>query len=414
MPDPAMPWFALRRSSWWELQLPEAQSSITDGDVQSLNLVAGLSAPLYERLRDDDSFAGAAIDVIGRVIGEEPGYGDLVNGLGLSSLASQMLWAPRHQEDESASSGQIRGNRVLIVTWNPDRGRWRKVSYDEAISRTTRGEVVVEDWSTGNTRKGVARGDRVLMLQQGNQGRGVMASGTVLGEVYPIPHFDQENHPGEESYTVDIGWDHVFSIEDGISITDLERELPTVYWAIPRSGVFIRGEAADRLQDLWSDHLAALGLGGSPEVADAVAAVEQVSNPRRKFGRSFTAEENAVIEERAVAVTRKHFEYELGYETEDVGATMPYDVHATKGQKVVKVEVKGTTTDGAAIVLTRNEVNLHRVVHPNNALAVVRNITLDRSGDRPVAGGGELCLVMPWEISESGLSPIAYDYRTGI
>jgi hypothetical protein len=45
--------------------------------------------------------------------------------------------------------------------------------------------------------------------------------------------------------------------------------------------------------------------------------------------------------------------------------------------------------------LTRNEVNLHRVEHPNNALAVVRNITLDRSGDQPVASGGELVLVMP-------------------
>ena len=66
------------------------------------------------------------------------------------------------------------------------------------------------------------------------------------------------------------------------------------------------------------------------------------------------------------------------------------------------------------MVLTRNEVNLHRVEHPNNALAVVRNITLDRSGDQPVASGGELVLVMPWEINEGGLSPIAYDDRTGI
>ena len=66
------------------------------------------------------------------------------------------------------------------------------------------------------------------------------------------------------------------------------------------------------------------------------------------------------------------------------------------------------------MVLTRNEGNLHRVEHPNNALAVVRNITLDRSGDQPVASGGELVLVMPWEINEGGLSPIAYDDRTGI
>ena len=156
------------------------------------------------------------------------------------------------------------------------------------------------------------------------------------------------------------------------------------------------------------------GQGSFAEVSDAIAAVESVSNPRRRFGRRFTAAENAAIEERAVLVTREHFENELGYETEDVGTYESYDVRATKGQEVVKVEVKGTTTDGAEVVLTRNEVELHRVEHPNNALAVVRNITLDRSGDQPVATGGELVLVMPWEIDEGGLIPIAYDYRTGI
>ena len=149
-------------------------------------------------------------------------------------------------------------------------------------------------------------------------------------------------------------------------------------------------------------------------MSDAIAAVESVSNPRRKFGRRFTAAENAAIEEGAVLVTREHFENELGYSTKDVGKIASYDVHATKGDQVVKVEVKGTTTDGAGVVLTRNEVNLHRAEHPNNALAVVCNIALDRSGAQPVATGGELVLVMPWEINEGGLIPIAYDYRTGI
>lgn len=158
-----------------------------------------------------------------------------------------------------------------------------------------------------------------------------------------------------------------------------------------------------------------IGLrNSSPEVADAIAAVEEVSNPRRKFAKRLSAAENKAIEEQAVRVTRDHFEEELGYTTEDVGATQSYDVHATRGAEIVKVEVKGTTTNGAWVVLTRNEVDLNRTAHPNNALAVVRNIVLDRSGDEPVGIGGELVLVMPWEIDEAGLSAIAYEYRTGI
>ena len=113
-------------------------------------------------------------------------------------------------------------------------------------------------------------------------------------------------------------------------------------------------------------------------------------------------------------MARDHFEKELGFATEDVGATQSYDIHATKGHQVIKIEVKGTTTNGAAVVLTRNEVNLHRAEHPNNALAVVRNIALDHSGDQPVAHGGELVLVMPWTIDEAGLSAIAYDYTAGL
>jgi len=155
-------------------------------------------------------------------------------------------------------------------------------------------------------------------------------------------------------------------------------------------------------------------LGEASEVEIAIDAIESVTNPRREVGRQrFSAVENKAIEERAVRVTRAYLEDE-GYSTEDVGATHSYDVHAIKGEEVVRVEVKGTTTDGAAVVLTRNEVRLHRTEHPNNALAVVRNIVLDHSSDEPSAAGGELVMVMPWKIDEDGLSAIAYEYRTGI
>lgn len=172
----------------------------------------------------------------------------------------------------------------------------------------------------------------------------------------------------------------------------------------------LRGAAADRVIDGLS---AATEGDISPQVADAVAAIDELSNPRKKFGRRFTAVENKAIEEHAVQVTRDHFEKTLGYATEDVGQTMSYDVHATKGDQAIKVEVKGTTADGSRVVLTRNEVNLHLHEHPHNALAVVRNISLQR-GDPPVAQGGELILLMPWQIDRPGLDPIAYDYRTGI
>ena len=114
-------------------------------------------------------------------------------------------------------------------------------------------------------------------------------------------------------------------------------------------------------------------------------------------------------------VTREHFEAEaMGYTTKDVGDQLSYDVLATKGEEIIKVEVKGTTSNGSEVVLTRNEVKLHREDHPANALAIVRYIQLHRHDDGPTATGGELQLTMPWEVDDARLEPIAYRYSTGL
>jgi hypothetical protein len=129
------------------------------------------------------------------------------------------MTATTHHEDTSANSGKADGSRALIVTWNPDKGKWAKVpgGYHHAIEQTGRGETVMEDWSTGVRNRGVSWGDRAFLLQQGDQGRGIIASGTVRGEIRQIPHWDPEkNIRGELANTVDIAWEHVFTIDDGI------------------------------------------------------------------------------------------------------------------------------------------------------------------------------------------------------
>jgi hypothetical protein len=155
---------------------------------------------------------------------------------------------------------------------------------------------------------------------------------------------------------------------------------------------------------------------GSAEVFpdEAAEAVEAAINPRKKFARQTNAAENKAIEEHAVRVVRDCLENEQGYTTEDVGKTQSYDVHATKGDEVLKVEVKGTTTDGASVTLTRKEVELHQAEHPGTALAVVRRIVLDRSGDRPVASGGVLEWVEAWPPVDERLKPIAFYFQTGL
>jgi hypothetical protein len=161
------------------------------------------------------------------------------------------------------------------------------------------------------------------------------------------------------------------------------------------------------------EHTDAVHAGrGNLDVEDTLDAIDEINRPRTvRPPQRYTAAENKVIEQYAVDLVRQYFEARR-YTTTDVGATESYDVHAVGADDdVVKIEVKGTTTDGSEIVLTYNEVQLHMTEHPNTALAIVRHIVLDRTG--PTASGGELQLQMPWELEPERLKPIAYRYRTG-
>jgi hypothetical protein len=157
--------------------------------------------------------------------------------------------------------------------------------------------------------------------------------------------------------------------------------------------------------------------GDAPDVADIEEALEEITHPqRKKKGPRLTGPERRAIELRAVEVTMEHFESgEMGYQVKDVGDRESYDVHATKAGETLKIEVKGTTSNGSEVILTRNEVDLHRKEHPANALAIVRDIKLNRIKDQPpTASGGELILRFPWPVEDDKLAPIAYRYTTGL
>jgi hypothetical protein len=200
---------------------------------------------------------------------------------------------------------------------------------------------------------------------------------------------------------------------------DLDRFLPAVVEVIGR---FMGEEPAfpELLTKLRLNEVVERVEEGSPSGSaevfpdEAAAAVEAAINPRGKFGQSHNAAENKAIEEHAVRVVSEDLEKRQGYTTEDVGKDRSYDIHATRGEEVLKVEVKGTTRDGSLVTLTYREVELHQAEHPGTALAVVRRIVLDRSGSKPVASGGVLEWVEAWPPVDERLKPIAYRYSTGL
>ena len=104
-----------------------------------------------------------------------------------------------------------------------------------------------------------------------------------------------------------------------------------------------------------------------------------------------------------------HFIQE-GYDVTDVSRYSSYDLHCSRETEELRVEVKGTTGRGDSVFLTRNEVEHARRHCGRVAIFVVRNIVLDRTGPGPVARGGDISIIRPWDNDQGVLTPIQFEY----
>jgi hypothetical protein len=146
------------------------------------------------------------------------------------------------------------------------------------------------------------------------------------------------------------------------------------------------------------------------EKAISIAAGKDFSKPRRQNRFQLPQALKKLVEEHAMRVAMEVLEQRGFKNIKNVGNTHSYDIAATLNGTHFYIEVKGTISLGEKIVLTKNEVLLHRQEHPNNALVVVSKITLDRN-EPPSASGGEVLFISPWEIQDSDLEALGYDYK---
>jgi hypothetical protein len=147
-----------------------------------------------------------------------------------------------------------------------------------------------------------------------------------------------------------------------------------------------------------------------PEVAEVVAAARGRAVPRRAGqGFGLPGPQRQAVERRAMALVEGHLRGQ-GWDVADVSSDESFDFKCTRRDEELFVEVKGTTSLGEQVVLTRNEVNLHRERLPHNALAVVSLIELRQDAGAWTAAGGELRFITPWEIEEDALRPLTFRY----
>ena len=137
--------------------------------------------------------------------------------------------------------------------------------------------------------------------------------------------------------------------------------------------------------------------------------VESLLRPRAHSmaqGWGGSAEGRKAIESYAMGVAIRHYR-RLWQEVLDVSATEPFDLLCRERDRELRVEVKGTTSLGLSVILTRNEVRHAQANRDGVALFVVSNIVANASG----CAGGIVDILEPWDIQDDELDPIAFECR---
>jgi hypothetical protein len=169
-------------------------------------------------------------------------------------------------------------------------------------------------------------------------------------------------------------------------------------------------QAGERLQAIYEAQAEGRDVSQADQAELEISEVlKGKSQGRQRQGYGLPAAARRQVELRAMVLSQTHLE-SLGYSVKDCSANQSYDIHAERDGKVLKVEVKGTTSDRAdAILMTSNEVALHRKERGSTVLIIVSKVRLTPLPDgKYSADGGVLEMLEAWDIDEWEIEPTAF------
>lgn len=150
---------------------------------------------------------------------------------------------------------------TYLLTWNPKQFKWNP---NADVADIKKHGFIDGSWSSGNTKR-IKPGDRVYLLRQGLEPRGIMASGCALSNVYEDEHWKEEAK-GKTTLYVDVRFESMVD-PDAEGVLPLSRlstgGLGYMNWRTQSSGITIPSEAAAELDLLWTAFLEERGQSPS-------------------------------------------------------------------------------------------------------------------------------------------------------
>ena len=155
-----------------------------------------------------------------------------------------------------------------------------------------------------------------------------------------------------------------------------------------------------------------ISVGVAPEIQELDETLEKAAGKKVSRGQGFrlSAKQRKAIELQAMELAKAELEQRGFNNIRDTSKNKPYDFRGKFQGQEFYIEVKGTTSPGETIILTRGEVELHQGEFPCNALIIVHGIKLVGEGFEE-AIGGSVRFISPWEIDKNGLTVVGYTYK---
>lgn len=134
---------------------------------------------------------------------------------------------------------------TYLLTWNPDRWAWKDLA--DAVDRVRAFGRESTSWSCGNTKR-ITERDRVFLLKQGVEPRGLVGSGWATSETYEDEHWED---PARKGFFVRVDFDALAESpiigRSELNLAPFDR----VNWDSPASGISIEQNVARSLEAEW-------------------------------------------------------------------------------------------------------------------------------------------------------------------
>ncbi len=143
-----------------------------------------------------------------------------------------------------------------LLIWDPNKWDWRNIG--ELADQVKRGVPVTKTWSCGTARRIFTR-DRIFVMRQGREPRGIIAVGRVTRGSYQAKELEtQDGTPPATSFFVDIQFDALIEPQREAVIPRtrlMDPSLTGFAWETRQSGQQLPEDIAAVLEKIWEERL---------------------------------------------------------------------------------------------------------------------------------------------------------------